>query len=170
MAALTRISIGEGAKCSSQEGDPVEVWKFSLDDVIGPVHTNTEGHYSAIQHSQCMHAGTSVKGHFMQVHVLTELMPGPHLPAAVVPTATYGEQHPRSSRVPICLCNLGTHTMEIPAIAMVGHTVPAHQVPLVVHPTRTTEETWNKSSKGWVLEALDIQGLTEWPESEQELG
>ena len=25
----------------------------------------------------------------------------------------------------------------------------------------------NKSHKGWVLEALDLQGLNEWPESEQ---
>ena len=25
----------------------------------------------------------------------------------------------------------------------------------------------NKSLKGWVLEALDLQGLKEWPESEQ---
>ena len=51
---------------------------------------------------------------------------------------------------------------------MVGQFVPANQVSLVVHLTRTTEETSNKASKGWVLEALDLQGLTEWPESEQE--
>ena len=100
-------------------------------------------------------------------HDLMEPMPGPQLPAAVVPTATYGELHPGSSRVPICLCNLSAHTMEISTKAMVGQVAPANQVPLVVHPTRTTEETSNKASKGWVLEALDLQGLTEWPESEQ---
>ena len=27
--------------------------------------------------------------------------------------------------------------------------------------------TVNKASKGWVLEALDLEGLKEWPESEQ---
>ena len=50
---------------------------------------------------------------------------------------------------------------------MIGQVVPANQVPSVVHSTRTTEETCNKASKGWVLEALDLQGLTEWPELEQ---
>ena len=103
----------------------------------------------------------------MWVHVLTELMLGPQLPAAVVPTATYGELHPGSSRVPVCLHNLSAHAMEIPAKAMVGQVVPANQVPQVVHPTRTARETNNQASKGWVLEALDLQGLTEWPESEQ---
>ena len=102
----------------------------------------------------------------MQVHVPMELTPGPDLPAAVVPTATYGELHPGSSRVQICLCNLSSCTMEIPTKAVIGQAVHANQVPLVVHPTRTTEETFNKSSKGWVLEALDLQSLTEWPESE----
>ena len=103
----------------------------------------------------------------MQVHVLTELMPGPQLPAVVMPVVTYGELHPGSSKVPICLCNLSAYAREILTKALVGQVVPVNQVPLVVHPTRTTEETCNKVSKGWVLEALDIQGLTEWHESEQ---
>ena len=50
---------------------------------------------------------------------------------------------------------------------MVGQVVPANQVPPVVHLTRTAKETNNQTSKGWVLEALDLQSLTEWPESEQ---
>ena len=107
------------------------------------------------------------KGHCMQVHVLMEPMLGPQLPAAVVLTATYGKLYPGSSRVPICLCNLSTHTVEVPTKAMVWQFVPANQVPPVVHPTRTTKETHSKSLKGWVLEALDLQGLKEWPESEQ---
>ena len=57
--------------------------------------------------------------------------------------------------------------MEILKKAMVGQVVPANQIPPVVHPTRTAEETNNQASKGWVLEALDLQGLTEWPKSEQ---
>ena len=57
--------------------------------------------------------------------------------------------------------------MEIPAKTVVGQVIPANQVPLVVHPTRTAGETINKASKGWVLEALDLQSLKEWPESEQ---
>ena len=103
----------------------------------------------------------------MQVHVLTEEMLGPQLPAAVVPTAIYGELHPGSSRIPVCLCNLSAHAMEITAKAMVGQVVPANQIPLVVHPTRTAKETKNQAAKGWVLEVLDLQGLSEWPESEQ---
>ena len=57
--------------------------------------------------------------------------------------------------------------MEIPAKMVVGQVIPANQVPWVVHPTRTTEETTINTPKGWVLEALDLQGLKEWPESEQ---
>ena len=103
----------------------------------------------------------------MKVHVLREPVLGPQLPAAVVPIATYGELHPGSSRAPVCLCNMSAHAMEIPAKTVVGQVIPANQVPLVVHPTRTAKETITKALKGWVLEALDLQGLKEWPESEQ---
>ena len=51
---------------------------------------------------------------------------------------------------------------------MVGQVAPANQILPVVHPTRTAEETNTQVPKRWVLEALDLQGLTEWPESEQE--
>ena len=57
--------------------------------------------------------------------------------------------------------------MEIPVKTVVGQVIPANQVPLVVHLTRTAAETTTKAPKGWVLEALDLQGLKEWPESEQ---
>ena len=103
----------------------------------------------------------------MKVHVLMETALSPQLPASVVPIATYGELHPGSSRVPVCLHNLSAHAMEIPAKTMVGQVIPSNQVPPVVHPTRTTKETVTKVPKGWVLEALDLQGLKEWPESEQ---
>ena len=56
---------------------------------------------------------------------------GPQLPAAVVPTATYGELHSGSSRVPVCLHNLSTRAMEQPAEMVVGQIVPANQVPPV---------------------------------------
>ena len=104
----------------------------------------------------------------MWVHVLTELIPGPQLPAAVVLTVTSGELHPGSSRVPICLHNLNIHTVEIPAKTVVGQVAPANHVPLVVHPTRTSKESNPEPQKGWVLEALELQGLKEWPKSEQE--
>ena len=129
------------------EGDPVEVWKFSLDDIKGLVHTTQKViilPFSTVS----VHANTSVKGHCMQVYILMELMLGPQLPAAVVLTTTYRELHPGSSRVPICLHNLSACTMEIPTKAMFGQVVPAHQVPLVVHPTRTTKKTHNQSPKG----------------------
>ena len=160
-------SIGEEARHFSHEGDPVEVQKLSLEDIKGLVHT-TQKVTIPLFGTVNVHASTHVKGHCMWVHVLTELMPSPQLSAAVVPMATYGELHPGSSRVPMCLHILSAHTTEIPTKAMVGQVTPANQVPLVVHLTRTTEETSNKASKGWVLEALDLQGLTEWPEAEQE--
>ena len=91
----------------------------------------------------------------------------PSLPTAVVLTVTYGELHLGFSRVPICLCNLSAHTMEIPTKTVVGQVVPANQVQLVVHPTRTSKESNPKPQKGWVLGPLDLQGLKEWPELEQ---
>ena len=101
------------------------------------------------------------------MHVLTEPALDPKLPAAVVPTATYGELHPGSSKVPVCLCNLSACAMDLPAKMVIGQILPANQVPPVVHPTRTATETNYPVQKGWVLEALDLQGLKEWPESEQ---
>ena len=166
LASLDKNRIEEGKKCSSQEGAPMEVWRFCLDDVRGPVCTTwkvTILLFSTVS----VHANSSVKGHCMQVHVLMELMPSPQLPAAVVPMVTCGEQHPGSSRVPICPCNLSTHAMEIPAKAVVGQVIPANKVPLVVHLTRTTKESKQNLQKCWVLEAMDHQGLKEWPRSEE---
>ena len=103
----------------------------------------------------------------MWVHILTEPVLSPQLPAAVVPTATYRELCPGSSRVPVCLCNLSAHAVEIPIKTVIGQVAPSNQIPLVVHLTRTAEENNTQASKGWVLEDLGLQGLTEWPELEQ---
>ena len=62
----------------------------------------------------------------MWVHVLMELTPGPQFPAVVVLMVTYGELHLGSARVPICLCNLSTYTMEIPAKTVVGQVASAN--------------------------------------------
>ena len=104
----------------------------------------------------------------MWVHILMEPVLGPQLLAAVVPTATDGELSPGSSRVPVCLCNLSACAVEIPTKTVVGEVAPANQILPVVHLTGNAEETNTQAPKGWVLEALDLQGLTEWPESEQE--
>ena len=50
---------------------------------------------------------------------------------------------------------------------MVGQVAPANQAPPVVHLTRTFEESNHNPQKGWVLDVLDLQGLKEWPETEQ---
>ena len=148
---------------SSQSGDPVEVRKFCLNDFRGPVCTTwkvTIPPFSTVS----VHANFSVKGHCMWVHVLMELMSGLRLPAMVVLTVTYGELHLGSSRVPIFLDNLSTHTMEIPAKAVVG------QVACQPSPTGSppNQDFWIvKPQEGWILETLDLQGLQEWPESEQ---
>ena len=158
--------IGERAKFSPKSSDPVEVQKFQLDDVKGLVHTTqkvTIPPFGTIN----VWANTSVRAHCKWVHVLAELALSPQLSVAVVPIATYGELQPGSSRVPVCLHNLSACAVEVPAKAMVGKVVPANQVPPVVHLTRTAKETDNQASKGWVLQALDLQSLTEWPKSEQ---
>ena len=118
----------------------MEVQKYQLDGVKGAVHTTQKVTIPPFQTIN-IKGNAGVKGHCMKVHVLTEPALGPQLPAAVVPIATYGELHPGSLRVPICLCNMSTHAMEIPAKTVVGQVIPANQVPLVVHLTRTTEET-----------------------------
>ena len=85
-----------------------------------------------------------------------------------VPTATYGELHPGSCRVPICLRNLSAHPIEVPAKAIVGWVTPANQVPPVVLPMEASGGSSHGSKKGWILEALNLQGLDEWPEAEHE--
>ena len=83
---------------SSHRDDPMEVRKFCLNNVRGPVHITqkvTIPPFSTVS----VHANSSVKGHCMQVHVLMELMPGPQLHTAVVLMATYRELYPGSSRV-----------------------------------------------------------------------
>ena len=51
---------------------------------------------------------------------------------------------------------------------MVGQVVPANQVPPVVLLTGTLRESISNLQKGWILEALDLKGVAEWPEPEQE--
>ena len=150
---------------SSPKDDPVEVWKLCLDNIRGPVCTTqvTISPFGTVS----VHTNSSVKGHCMWVHVLMELTPGPQLPAAVVLMATYREVHLGSSRVPICLCNLSTCAMEIPTKTVVGQVAPTNQVPLVVHPTRTSEASNHKHQKGWSWRPFGLQCLKEWPKSEQ---
>ena len=95
---------------------------------------------------------------------LMELALGPQLPAAGVPTATYGELHPGSSWVPVCLHNLSIHVVEVPTKTIIGQILPANQVLQVVHLTRTATETKHPAQKQWVLDPLDLQGLKEWHE------
>ena len=135
-----QTEVMKGATSSSQQGDTVEVQKFWLNGIKGSVCTTqkvTIPPFSTIN----VWANTSVKGHCMWVYVLMELALGLQLPAAVVPTATYGELHPGSSRVPVCLHNLSTRAMEVPTKTIIGQILPANRVPPVVHPTRTAAET-----------------------------
>ena len=107
----------------SGESDPVEVQKYQLDGVKGAVCTTKKVTIPPFQ-TMTIKGNAGVKGHCMKVHVLTEPVLSPQLPAAVVPIATYGEPHPGSSRVPICLCNMSTRAMEIPAKTVVGQVNP----------------------------------------------
>ena len=129
------------------ENDPVEVQKYQLDGVKGAVCTTQKVMIPPFQ-TVNIKANAGVKGHCMKVHVLMEPVLSPQLLAAVVPIATYGELHPGSLRVPVYLCNMSTHAMEIPAKTLVGQVIPANQIPPVVHPTRTAEETAAKVPKG----------------------
>ena len=86
-ANSSKTGMEEEVSHSSPDSDPMEVWKFCLDDLRCPVCTT---HRVTIPPfgTASVHANTSIKGHCMQVHVLMELMPGPQLPAVVVLTVT----------------------------------------------------------------------------------
>ena len=100
-----KIKSGEKIGSFSQTSDPVEVQKSQLDGIRGTVCTTQKVTIPPF-HMVNIKANASVKGHCMKVHVLTEPALGPQLPSAVVPIATYGELHPGSTRVPVCLHNL----------------------------------------------------------------
>ena len=97
MSGLLQLSHTNSSKMGKEEklshsspgSNPVEVWKFSLDDVKGRVCTTQKVTILPFG-TVSVHANTSGKGHCMQVHVLMELMLGPQLPATVVLTMTYG--------------------------------------------------------------------------------
>ena len=156
MSGLLQLSCSSSEKLKlenfSRENDPVEVQKYQLESVKGAVCTIQKVTIPPFQTIN-IKANAGVKGHCMKVYVLMEPVLGPQLPAAVVPIATYGELHPGSSRVPVCLHNMSTHAIEIPAKIVVGQVIPANQIPPVVHPTRTAKETTTRAPKGWVLEA-----------------
>ena len=103
---LAQIELGWKRRwsISPQEVTLWRVKEFCLEDVWGPVHTTQKVTIPPFG-TVSVHRNTSVRGHCMQVHVLTEPMPGPQLSTAVVPTATYGELHLESSWVPIYPCN-----------------------------------------------------------------
>ena len=102
MSGLLQLSCSSSEKSAMQnlpgESDPVEVQKYQLDGVKGAVCTTQKVTIPPFQ-TIAVKGNAGVKGHCMKVHVLTEPVLGPQLPAAVVPIATYGELHPGSSRV-----------------------------------------------------------------------
>ena len=158
--SLNETGVEKEVSHSSPWGNPVEVRRLCLDDVRGPVHTTWKVAIPPFS-TVSVHANSSVKGHCMWVHVFMEPVPGPQVHTVVVLMATYRELHLGSSRVPICLHNRSTHTVEIPTKAVVGQVAPANQVLPVFLPTRTSEESNDKPQKWWVVEALDLQGLKE---------
>ena len=115
-----------------------------------------------------VNGSTGISGHCMQVQVLAEPAQGPKLPASVVLTTTYGELHPGSSQVPICLRNLSAHPIVVPTKVIVGKVTLANQVLPVVLPMETPAESICNPQKEWILEELSLQGLEEGVEVEQE--
>ena len=89
------------------------------------------------------------------------------MPASMTLTATYGELHPGSSSVPICLKNPSAHSIEVSAKNIVSKGAMANQVLPVFLQTETLGESTCSPQKGWILEELNIQELEEWPEAEK---
>ena len=63
---------------------------------------------------------------------------------------------------------MSTHPIEVLVKAIVGQVTPTSQVPQMVLPMEASGGSTCNSQKGWILEALNLQGLAEWPEVEQE--
>ena len=63
---------------------------------------------------------------------------------------------------------MSAHSIEVPTKAIVGKAAPANQVLLVVLWMENSGGSVCGPQKGWILEALNFQGLEEWPEEEQE--
>ena len=57
--------------------------------------------------------------------------------------------------------------IEVPVKAIVGQVTPANQVSSGP-PNRGLRWVFHGLQKGWILEALNLRGLGEWPEAEQE--
>ena len=78
------------------------------------------------------------------------------------------ELHLGSSLVPICLCNLSAHSVKTPQRLWLARSC----LPPKCHwwsPQQGLQGSPNSHpQKEWVLEALDLQGLGEWAEPEQE--
>ena len=94
----------------------------------------------------------------MWVHMLAKPAWGLQLPTSVVLTTTYGELHPGSSWVPICLRSQSPHPILIPAKVVVGKVTSANQ--------GTLGESTCGPQKDWILEELNLQGLEEWSKEE----
>ena len=97
----------------------------------------------------------------MQINVLVEPAQGSHLPTSIVPTAMYGELHPNSSWVLICLRNLGACPTVIPMKVVFGKVVLANKVPPVVLPMGILGKPACGPYKDRILEELNLQGLDE---------
>ena len=92
----------------------------------------------------------------------------PQLPVSVVLTATDGELHLGSSQCQSVWRNLSAHPIDIPTQAIIGKVILSNQVLLVVLPKETLGGSAHVPQKGWILEALNLQGLKEWHKVEQE--
>ena len=151
----------------SPSSDPAASNRFCLHDI--PRFVRPRQVTIALFGTVSIHGHTDVQGTLScGLHVLAKPAWGPQLPASVVPTATYGKLHPGSSRVLICLRNFSALPIEVLAKAIVGQVAPANQVPLVVLLMEASGESTHGSQKRWILKALNLQGLGEWPEAEQE--
>ena len=151
----------------SPHPDPTACREFCLDDIQGHVYTTwrvTNPPFGTIS----IHGSTAIWGHCMWIHVLAEPAQVPQLPTAMVLTATDGKLDPGSSQVPLFLRDLSAHPIKVHTKVIVDKVALAIQVPLVVLPMETSEESAHCPQKGWILEKLNCQGLEEWSEVEQE--
>ena len=119
---------------------PLHLRNSALDDAQGHVHM-LQRVTTALFGTMNIHGKTDIQGCCMLAPCAHRTSMDPQLPTSIVSTATYGELHPDSSQVPICLKNLNACPIVIPTKVIIVKVALANQVPPVTLPMGTSGES-----------------------------
>ena len=105
---------------------------FNLSVVKGPVATSQEVTLAPFE-MQTVASVSKVTSHIKWVHVIVEPKEQ-GISNEEVTTSTYGDLKPGSSSVKICLQNLTSHKVTVPAQCVIGQIQAVNEVPGIYAP------------------------------------